>query len=44
MTQIITKDGRVVCVTTEPYPAWFIKNMKQAGYKIKNVESERRNK
>lgn len=38
MTQIISRDGIVICVTTVPYPAWIIKDMKQAGYKIKNVE------
>ena len=38
MTQIITKDKRVVCVTTVPYPSEVIKQMKQAGYKIKVEE------
>lgn len=38
MTQIISKDGVVVCVTTIPYPPKIIKAMKQAGYKVKTVE------
>lgn len=42
MTQIISKDGIDICVTTVPYPAWIIKDMKQAGYKIRVVEDERR--
>jgi hypothetical protein len=32
------KDKRVVCQTTVPYPAKVIKEMKKAGYKIKEVE------
>ena len=35
MTQTISKDGVIVCVTTVPYPASIIKDMKKAGYKIK---------
>ena len=35
MTQTISKDGVIVCVTTVPYPAAIIKDMKKAGYKIK---------
>lgn len=35
MTWIITKDDQVKCVTTVPYPAFIIKDMKAAGYKIK---------
>jgi hypothetical protein len=35
MTQTISKDGVIVCVTTVAYPAAIIKDMKQAGYKIK---------
>lgn len=38
MKQIITKDKRVVCTTTVPYPPKVIKEMKKAGYKIKTVE------
>lgn len=37
MKQVISKDGVVVCVTTVPYPAFIIKDMKKAGYKIKEV-------
>ena len=37
MKQIITKDGVTVCVTTVPYPADTIKDMKKAGYKVKDV-------
>ena len=35
MTQTISKDGVIVCVTTVPYPAAIIKDMKRAGHKIK---------
>ena len=35
MTQVISKDGVIVCVTTVPYSAETIKAMKKAGYKIK---------
>ena len=38
MKWIISKDGVVICVTSVPYPAWVIKDMKQHGYKIKTVE------
>lgn len=38
MIQIISKDGRIVCVTTIPYPASTIKDMKKAGYKVNNAE------
>ena len=34
MLQIITRDGVVICVTSVPYPAFIIRDMKQAGYKI----------
>ncbi len=37
MQQIITKDKRVVCVTTVPYPAAVVKEMKKAGYKVTEV-------
>ncbi len=40
MKQIITKDGVAVCVTTIPYPANTIKEMKKAGYKVKDVSDE----
>ena len=35
MTQTISKDGVIVCVTTVPYPVAIIKDMKKAGYKVK---------
>ena len=35
MKQTISKDGVIVCVTTVPYPAAIIKDMKKAGYKVK---------
>lgn len=35
MKQVISKDGRVVCETTVPYPPKTIKQMKAAGYKVK---------
>lgn len=38
MKQIITRDGVVICVTSVPYPAFIIRDMKQAGYKIKTAE------
>ena len=37
MKQIISKNGRVVCVTTVPYDQQTVKAMKAAGYKIKEV-------
>ena len=37
MTQIIKKDGVVVCVTTVQYPPEIISQMKKAGYKVKEV-------
>lgn len=40
MKQIITKDKKVVCTTTVPYPREIIKSMKDAGYKVKTVEEE----
>ena len=38
MKWIISKDKRVVCTTTAPYPAETIREMKKAGYKIKEVK------
>lgn len=35
MKQVISKNGKVVCVTTAPYPKEVVKQLKQAGYKIK---------
>lgn len=42
MTQIVSKNGIDICITTVPYPAWIIKEMKQAGYKIRVVDDEGR--
>lgn len=38
MKQTISRDGEVICVTTVPYPAAVIKEMKKAGYKIKTED------
>ena len=38
MKQIISKDGVIVCVTSIPYSAATIKEMKKAGYKVKTEE------
>lgn len=38
MKQIISKDGRVLCETTVPYPAAIVKEMKKAGYKVVTKE------
>lgn len=35
MTQIISKNGVVKCVTSVPYPDAVIKQMKNAGYRVK---------
>ena len=35
MKQTISKDKKVMCVTTVPYPPEIIKSMKKAGYKVK---------
>lgn len=35
MNQIITRDGRIMCVTTVPYPPEVIRQMKRAGCKVK---------
>lgn len=40
MKQIISKDKKVMCTTTVPYPKETIKIMKAANYKIKEVEDE----
>lgn len=34
MKWIISRDGKILCVTTVPYPSSVIKSTKQAGYKI----------
>lgn len=40
MKQIISKDGKIKCVTEVPYPKAIIKDMKKAGYKIKEIEKQ----
>ena len=35
MKQIISKDGKVLCTTTVPYPKEIVKEMKRSGYKVK---------
>jgi hypothetical protein len=42
--QVITRDGIVICVTSVPYPAFIIRDMKNAGYKIRTEESNDRSK
>ena len=37
MKQIISKDNIILCVTTVPYPPEVIKDIKKAGYKVKEV-------
>ena len=41
MKQIISKDGKVLCETSVPYPANVIKEMKKAGYKIKEIKENK---
>ena len=38
MKQVISKDGKVLCVTTAPYDKATVKQLKQAGYKVINKE------
>lgn len=35
--QIIEKDKKVVCTTTVDYPPAVVKQLKAAGYKVKEV-------
>lgn len=37
MIQIITKNNKILCQTTVPYPPQIIREMKKAGYKIKEL-------
>jgi len=41
MTQIISKDGTVKCVTEIPYDVETVKQMKKAGYKVKEVNNDK---
>ena len=38
MKQIISKGKHVVCVTSVPYPTSIVKDMKKAGYTVKEAE------
>ena len=38
MKQIISKNGKVLCVTTAPYSKEIVKQMKKAGYKVTEKE------
>lgn len=38
MKWVISKNGKVLCVTTVPYSKETVKQMKQAGYKVTNKE------
>ncbi len=38
MKWIISINGRVVCETTVPYPPEIVRQMKKAGYKVKEVK------
>ena len=40
MKQIISRAGVVVCVTSVPYPADIVKDMKKAGYKVVEVKDK----
>ena len=40
MKQTISKNKQVFCVTTVPYPKELIKQMKQAGYTIKEEKEQ----
>lgn len=37
MIQIISKDNKIICKTTAPYPPQTIRELKKAGYKIKEI-------
>ena len=41
MLQIITKDNKIVCKTTVPYPPQTIREMKKAGYKVREIPLEK---
>lgn len=40
--QIITKDNKVICTTTVPYPPQIIRDLKKAGYKVREITSPER--
>jgi len=37
LKQITSKDGAVKCVTAVPYPAEVVRQMRRAGYRVKEV-------
>ncbi len=41
MKQIISKDNRILCTTSVPYPASVVKEMKKAGYKVVTKEKDK---
>jgi len=43
MKQIISKNGKVLCTTTAPYPKKTIETMKEAGYEV-TTKKEDKNK
>ncbi len=40
MAQVITRDNRVMMITTVDYPASIIKDMKKAGYKVTEIAEQ----
>lgn len=40
--QEISKNGKVYCVTQEPYPEEVVKTMKKSGYKVKEVKDNKK--
>lgn len=40
MKQIISRDKKVYCTTTVPYSKETIKQLKSAGFKVKEIEDE----
>ena len=40
MIQIISKGNKVYCKTTVPYPPEIIRQMKKAGYKVKEIKDD----
>lgn len=45
MKQIISKDKKVICTAIDaPYPKGIIKSMKEAGYKVKTIDDEEKDK
>lgn len=37
---LVIKDGKIYANMDEPYPPYIVRQMKQAGYKVKEVEEE----